>query len=41
MIRRHTKKNIEVHENMRDEIPELYENYENEGPYITYNSASH
>ncbi|SBT74469.1 hypothetical protein POWCR01_000220100 [Plasmodium ovale] len=41
MIRRHTKKNVEVHENMRDEIPELYENYENEGPYITYNSASH
>ncbi|SBT83099.1 PIR protein [Plasmodium ovale] len=40
-FRRCTKKKIEVDENTSEELPELYENSENIGRYITYPSMSH
>ncbi|SBS99880.1 hypothetical protein POVCU1_055790, partial [Plasmodium ovale curtisi] len=40
-FRRFTKKKIEVDENANEELPELYENSENIGRYITYPSMSH
>ncbi|SBT83081.1 PIR protein [Plasmodium ovale] len=40
-FRRCTKKKIEVDENTNEELPELYENSENIGRYITYPSMSH
>ncbi|SBT54252.1 PIR Superfamily Protein [Plasmodium ovale wallikeri] len=40
-FRRCTKKKIEVDENANEELPELYENSENMGRYITYPSMSH
>ncbi|SBT74041.1 hypothetical protein POWCR01_000178400 [Plasmodium ovale] len=40
-FRRCTKKKIEVDENANEELPELYENSENIGRYITYPSMSH
>ncbi|SBT00400.1 unspecified product [Plasmodium ovale curtisi] len=40
-FRRCTKKKIEVDENANEELPELYENSENIGRYITYPSISH
>ncbi|SBT58687.1 PIR Superfamily Protein [Plasmodium ovale wallikeri] len=40
-FRRCTKKKIEVEENASEELPELYENSENMGRYITYPSMSH
>ncbi|SBT53881.1 PIR Superfamily Protein [Plasmodium ovale wallikeri] len=40
-FRRCTKKKIEVDENSNEELPELYENSENIGRYITYPSMSH
>ncbi|SBT57104.1 hypothetical protein POVWA1_080140 [Plasmodium ovale wallikeri] len=40
-LRRYTKKKIEVDENVKDEMPQLYENSENGRPYISYNIVSH
>ncbi|SBT83752.1 PIR protein [Plasmodium ovale] len=40
-FRRCKKKKIEVDENTSEELPELYENSENIGRYITYPSISH
>ncbi|SBS92932.1 unspecified product [Plasmodium ovale curtisi] len=40
-FRRCTTKKIEVDENTSEELPELYENSENIGRYITYPSMSH
>ncbi|SCA48158.1 PIR protein [Plasmodium ovale] len=40
-FRRSTKKKIEVDENTSEDLPELYENSENIGRYITYPSMSH
>ncbi|SBS93409.1 PIR Superfamily Protein [Plasmodium ovale curtisi] len=41
MLRRHKKKKTEVDENTSEELPELYENTENIGRYISYTSVSH
>ncbi|SBT55562.1 PIR Superfamily Protein [Plasmodium ovale wallikeri] len=41
LLRRFTKKKIEVDENANDEILDSYENSENERPYIPYHSTSH
>ncbi|SBT02758.1 PIR Superfamily Protein [Plasmodium ovale curtisi] len=42
LLRRYTKKKIEVDENMNEEeMSELYNNSENEKPYISYYSVSH
>ncbi|SBT52571.1 PIR Superfamily Protein [Plasmodium ovale wallikeri] len=41
LLRRFTKKKIEVDENANDEILDSYENSENERPYISYHSTSH
>ncbi|SBT02426.1 hypothetical protein POVCU1_076730, partial [Plasmodium ovale curtisi] len=40
-FRRCKKKKIEVDENTSEELPELYENSENIGRYITYPSMPH
>ncbi|SBT33407.1 PIR Superfamily Protein [Plasmodium ovale wallikeri] len=39
LLRRHTKKNIEVDENTSEEMHELYENSENGRQYISYHSV--
>ncbi|SBS89280.1 PIR Superfamily Protein, partial [Plasmodium ovale curtisi] len=42
LLRRYTKKKIEVDENMNEEVmSELYNNSENEKSYISYYSVSH
>ncbi|SBT59129.1 PIR Superfamily Protein [Plasmodium ovale wallikeri] len=41
LLRRRSKKTIEVDENMNEEMPELYDKSENGKPYITYHSVSH
>ncbi|SBS91606.1 unspecified product [Plasmodium ovale curtisi] len=41
LLRRRSKKKIEVDKNMREEMPELYEKSENGKSYITYHSVSH
>ncbi|SBT73796.1 PIR protein [Plasmodium ovale] len=41
LLRRFTKKKIEVDENANDEILDSYENTENERSYISYHSTSH
>ncbi|SBT58316.1 PIR Superfamily Protein [Plasmodium ovale wallikeri] len=41
LLRRFTKKKIEVDENANDEILDSYENSENGRPYISYHSTSH
>ncbi|SBS89470.1 PIR Superfamily Protein [Plasmodium ovale curtisi] len=41
MLRRYKKKKTEVYENTSEELPELYENTENIGRYISYTSVSH
>ncbi|SBS94363.1 PIR protein [Plasmodium ovale] len=41
MLRRYKKKKNEVDENTSEELPELYENTENIGRYISYTSVSH
>ncbi|SBT74604.1 hypothetical protein, conserved [Plasmodium ovale] len=41
-IHRYTKKKIEVDENIRNEVmSELYDNYDDGGSYVTYQSVSH
>ncbi|SBT55205.1 unspecified product [Plasmodium ovale wallikeri] len=41
LLRRFTKKKIEIDENSNDEIINSYENSENGRPYISYHSTSH
>ncbi|SBT55329.1 PIR Superfamily Protein [Plasmodium ovale wallikeri] len=41
LLRRFTKKKIEIDENSNDEIIDSYENSENGRPYISYHSTSH
>ncbi|SBS94613.1 unspecified product [Plasmodium ovale curtisi] len=41
MLRIYKKKKTEVDENTSEELPELYENTENIGRYISYTSVSH
>ncbi|SBT55623.1 PIR Superfamily Protein [Plasmodium ovale wallikeri] len=41
LLRRYTKMKVEEHQNMSDELPELYENSEIEEQYISYHSAPH
>ncbi|SBT57007.1 PIR Superfamily Protein [Plasmodium ovale wallikeri] len=41
ILRRYKKNKNEVDENTNEEFPELYENAENIGRYISYTSESH